>query len=114
MPNIVVLGSGMAGFGAAYRLHGAGITPVMYDKNCYYGGHTTSFRYDTNFVFDVGPHISFTKDPRIQALFADSVDERFQSIQIELNNYWRGYLPRHPGQLHFYCLPNHVVVKIIS
>ena len=61
-PNIVVLGTGMAGFGAAYRLHSEGITPVMYDKNAYYGGHTTSFRYETGFLFDVGPHISFTKD----------------------------------------------------
>ena len=73
MPNIIVLGSGMAGFGAAYRLHAEGITPVMYDKNNYHGGHTASFRYDSGFLFDVGPHISFTKDPRIQDLFADSV-----------------------------------------
>ena len=65
-PNIVVLGTGMAGFGAAYRLHSEGITPVMYDKNAYYGGHTASFRYETGFLFDVGPHISFTKDTRIQ------------------------------------------------
>jgi protoporphyrinogen oxidase len=41
-PNVVVLGSGMGGFGAAYRLHAEGMTPTMYDKNSYYGGHTTS------------------------------------------------------------------------
>ncbi len=28
-PNIIVLGTGMAGFGAAYRLHAEGIAPVM-------------------------------------------------------------------------------------
>ncbi|HTX76837.1 MAG TPA: NAD(P)-binding protein, partial [Terracidiphilus sp.] len=61
MPNIVVLGSGMAGYGAAHRLHAEGIAPVMYDKNPYYGGHTASFRNDAGFLFDVGPHISFTK-----------------------------------------------------
>ena len=27
-------------------LHAEGITPVMYDKNSYYGGHTASFRYE--------------------------------------------------------------------
>jgi len=37
-PNIVVLGTGMAGFGAAYRLHAEGIAPAMYDKNNYHGG----------------------------------------------------------------------------
>ena len=84
MPNIVVLGSGMAGFGAAYRLHAEGVTPVMYDKNAYYGGHTASFRSDSGFLFDIGPHISFTKDPRIQEIFAESVDQRYETIQIKL------------------------------
>ena len=70
MPTIIVLGTGMAAFGAAYRLHAEGLTPVMYDKNAYHGGHTASFRSDSGFLFDVGPHISFTKDPRIQDLLA--------------------------------------------
>ena len=113
-PNIVVLGTGMAGFGAAHRLHSEGITPVMYDKNAYYGGHTASFRYETGFLFDVGPHISFTKDPRIQELFADSVEQRFETIQINLNNYWRGHWPLHPVQLHMHGLPEDVIVKVIS
>jgi protoporphyrinogen oxidase len=114
MPNIVVLGTGMAGFGAAYRLNRAGIMPIMYDRNGYHGGHTTSFRYDTNFVFDQGPHISFTKDPRIQDLFADSVDQRYETVQINLNNYWCGYWPRHPVQLHLHGLPEEVIVKVIA
>ncbi len=114
MPNIVVLGSGMAGFGAAYRLHAEGITPVMYDKNSYHGGHTASFRSDTGFLFDVGPHISFTKDTRIQEIFADSVDQQYETIQINLNNYWRGYWPQHPVQVHLHGLPEDVIVKVIK
>ena len=114
MPNVVILGSGMAGFGAAYRLHAQGLTPVMYDKNAYHGGHTASFRSDSGFVFDVGPHISFTKDPRIQGLFADSVDQQYETVQINLNNYWRGHWPRHPVQLHLHGLPEDVIVKVIA
>jgi protoporphyrinogen oxidase len=113
-PNIVVLGSGMAGFGAAHRLHAEGIAPVMYDKNAYYGGHTASFRYESGFLFDVGPHISFTKDSRIQELFAESVDHRYETIQINLNNYWRGYWPLHPVQLHLHGLPEDMIVKVIT
>jgi protoporphyrinogen oxidase len=113
-PNIVVLGTGMAGFGAAYRLHSEGIAPVMYDKNGYHGGHTASFRFDNGFVFDIGPHISFTKDPRVQDLFAESVDQQFESLQINLNNYWRGYWPQHPVQLHLHGLPEDVIVKVIN
>jgi len=104
----------MAGFGAAYRLQAEGITPVMYDKNSYYGGHTASFRYETGFLFDVGPHISFTKDPRIQEIFADSVDQQYETIQINLNNYWRGYWPLHPVQLHLFGMPEDLIVKVIS
>ena len=113
-PNIVVIGSGMAAFGAAYHLHQEGIAPVLYDKNGYYGGHTMSFRYDSGFLFDIGPHISFTKDTRIQELLAESVGGRYETLQINLNNYWRGYWPTHPVQLHLHGLPEETIVKVIS
>ena len=113
-PNFVVLGSGMAGFGAARRLHAEGITPIMFDKNSYHGGHTTSFKNEAGFIFDMGPHISYTKDPRIQEIFADSVDQRYETIQIYLNNYWRGHWPQHPVQLHLHGLPHDLVIKVIS
>jgi protoporphyrinogen oxidase len=114
MPNIVILGSGMGGLGAAYRLHNEGITPVMYEKNSYPGGQTATLRYDNGFLFDFGPHISFTKDPRIQELFAESVDQRYEKIQINLNNFWRGFWPKHPVQVHLHGLPEDVIVKVIS
>jgi protoporphyrinogen oxidase len=86
----------------------------MYDKNAYHGGHTASFRHNGGFLFDIGPHISFTKDPRIQELFADSVDQQYQTVQIHLNNYWRGYWPQHPVQLHLHGLPEDVILKVIA
>jgi protoporphyrinogen oxidase len=113
-PTIVVLGTGMAGFGAAHRLHAEGISPIMYDKNTYHGGHTASFRFENGFLFDMGPHISFTKDTRFQDLLADSVDQQYETIQIKLNNYWRGYWPTHPVQLHLHGLPEDLIVKVIS
>jgi protoporphyrinogen oxidase len=112
--NIVVLGSGMAGFGAAHRLHAEGITPTMYDKNSYHGGHTASFRFESGFLFDLGPHISFSKDPRIQQLFAESVNQEYETVQISLNNYWKGYWPKHPVQLHLHGLPEDTIVKVIN
>ena len=112
--NVAVLGSGMGGFGAAHRLHAEGIRAVLYDQHDYYGGHTASFRHDGGWVFDQGPHISFTKDARIQELFARNVDGRFETIQIHLNNYWRGHWPTHPVQLHLHGLPEDLIVKIIA
>ncbi len=114
MPNIAVLGSGMAGLGAAYRLHAEGIRPVIYDKNHYYGGHTASFKNDLDFIFDDGPHVSFTDDKRIQELLADSVDQQYEMVQIYLNNYWRGYWPQHPVQTHLHGLPEDIIVKVIA
>jgi len=114
MSDVVVLGTGMAGFGAAYRLHAEGVTPVMYDKNSYHGGHTASFRCEPGFLFDIGPHISYTKDPRIQNLFAESVDQQYETLQIYLNNYWSGSWPQHPVQLHLHGLPEDVIIKVIN
>src|SRR5215467_11959956 len=114
MPDVAILGSGMAGFGAAYRLRAEGIAATIYDKNSYHGGHTASFRDGSGFLFDEGPHISFTKDSRIQELLADSVDQHYETVQINLNNYWRGYWPQHPVQLHLHGLPEDVVVRVIA
>lgn len=114
MASIVILGTGMAGFGASFRLHAEGIRPVVYDKNSYYGGHTASFRGEQGFLFDQGPHISFTKDLRIQDLFAGYVEQKYESVQINLNNYWRGIRITHPVQLHLNALPRDLIVEIVA
>ncbi len=114
MTNIVVLGSGMAGFGAATYLRSNGIRPVLYDQAPFFGGHTASFRDPQGFLFDQGPHISFTKDPRIQALFARYVDEKYEAVQVKLDNYWQGLRLTHPVQLHLNGLPHDLIVEIIS
>ena len=104
----------MGALGAANRLSAEGMRPVLYDRNSYVGGHTASFRHEGGFLFDIGPHISFTKDERIQELFAESVGGRYETIQIRLNNYWHGHWPVHPVQLHLHGLPEDVVIKVIE
>ncbi len=104
----------MAGFGAASFLHRKDIRPVVYDKNSYYGGHTASFRDKNGFLFDQGPHISFTKDVRIQNLFAGYVDQKYEAVQVKLDNYWRGLRLTHPVQLHLNGLPKDLIVEIIA
>ena len=114
MEKIVVLGTGMAGCGAAYRLRAEGRRAILYDRNPYFGGHTASFQHPEGFLFDIGPHISFTKDARIQELFAENVGQKYETVQIHLSNYWRGYWPTHPVQMHLHGLPDDVVVKVIA
>ncbi len=87
MSAIAILGTGMAALGAAYRLRSESGT-VLYDENPYAGGHTATTRHPTGFLFDKGPHVSFTKDERIQGLFAESVKGEYEAVQYSLNNYW--------------------------
>ncbi len=104
----------MAGFGAAHKLNAEGLRPVLYDQAGHFGGHTSSFRDAKGFLFDLGPHISFTKDPRIQELFAKYVDEKYEAVQVKLDNYWRGLTLTHPVQLHLNGLPPDLIVEIVT
>ncbi|HJY42667.1 MAG TPA: FAD-dependent oxidoreductase [Steroidobacteraceae bacterium] len=113
MNNVVVIGSGMAGYGAATVLHTQGQRPVVYEKSPYYGGHTASF-VDKGFLFDLGPHISFTKDERIQKLLAGHVDNKYEALQVKLDNYWKGLRLTHPVQLHLHGLPHDLIIEVIT
>jgi len=92
--KIAVIGSGLGGFGAAHRLRAEGIETVLYEKNNYHGGHTAS--YDLGgFIFDEGPHVSFTREERIRRIFSDSVKGRYENVDARVNNYWQGFWIRH-------------------
>jgi protoporphyrinogen oxidase len=113
MSNVCVIGTGMAGYGAAHRLTAAGVRPVLFDKKGHYGGHTASFVYDGKFTFDEGPHVSFTKHERLQELFADNVDGQYETLHTKVNNYWKGYWIKHPAQVNLHGLPPELVVNCI-
>ena len=114
MKPVAILGTGMAGFGAAHALNEAGFPFICYDRNPYYGGHTWSFRYDNGFVFDEGGHISFTKHAHIRDLLARNIDGRHEERQLKIDNYWHGHRIRHPVQCNLRGLPNDLIVKIIK
>jgi protoporphyrinogen oxidase len=112
-PAVIVLGSGMAALGAASHVADAGEPVVMYDANVYPGGHTATFSLGA-FLFDDGPHVSFTKDERIRDLLARNVDGAFEDVKALINNYWHGTWIPHPVQMHLHGLPVDLVVPIIS
>lgn len=112
--SVVVLGSGMAGLGASWRLRQEGAPHALYDANPHPGGHTASHQSSEGFIFDEGPHISFTKDTRIQDLFSANVGGDYQVINAKVNNYWQGHWVKHPAQCNLHGLPTDLVVKIIT
>jgi len=113
MSDICVIGTGMAGYGAAHRLTEAGVRPVMFDKKDHYGGHTASVVVDGKYTFDEGPHVSFTKHERLQELFADSIDGQYETLHTKVNNYWKGHWVKHPAQVNLYGLPPDLIVNVI-
>lgn len=113
MERVAILGSGMAGWGAAHRLHQEGVPSITYDKNGYHGGHTASFKHASGFIFDEGPHVSFTKHERLQKLFAESVKEKYEVIHARPNNYWKGHWIKHPAICNLSGLPTDLVVNCL-
>lgn len=114
MKKVHIIGSGMAGLGAAHCLSENSIESVMLEKNAHFGGHTASHEFKEGFVFDEGPHISFTRNARIKNLLADAVEGNYREVSARVNNYWQGHWIKHPAQCNLYGLPTELVVKIIQ
>jgi protoporphyrinogen oxidase len=112
--GFVVLGSGMAGLGASHYLSEQGVTPYLYEARPTPGGHTSTHFYGDGFTFDEGPHISFTSDPRIQALFEHAVGGEFERLKAYVNNYWKGHWIKHPAQVNLHGLPEDLIVRCIT
>lgn len=113
MEKVSILGTGMAGFGAAYALECQGVPAVCYDKTPYYGGHTFTIARD-GFHFDEGGHISFTKDDRIRHLLAANVQGDYQEPRLQIDNYWHGHRITHPVQCNLNALPTELTVRILT
>jgi protoporphyrinogen oxidase len=113
-PEIAIIGAGMAGFGATYQLSQQKLRPVIYDERDRVGGHTCTYKFDDGFIFDDGPHISFTEDKRFQEILAESVDQKFERIKSYVNNYWQGHWIKHPAHVNLYGLPTDLIVKCVK
>jgi len=107
------MGAGMAGFGASHKLNENNIKSMIFEKQNHHGGMASSFTID-GFTFDTGPHISFTKDEQIQQLWAESVKNEYETLDVTVNNYWKGHWIKHPAQVNLHNLPVDMVVKILK
>ena len=114
MTNVVVLGSGMAAWGAWQRLQAEGISPAVFDKNDFAGGHTASFHSGNGFVFDDGPHISFTEIEEVQDTLAEAVDQEYETLNARVDNWYEGTWVKHPAIAYLHALPEDLIVKILS
>jgi protoporphyrinogen oxidase len=102
MKQISILGAGISGLSTSFhvghdRCH-------IYEAKSHYGGHVHSFVRD-GFTWDDGPHVLFTDNEYVNALFADGVDGEFEERAPEITNYYKGSWIDHPAQSNLYQIP---------
>ncbi|MBI4356144.1 MAG: FAD-dependent oxidoreductase [Candidatus Omnitrophica bacterium] len=108
---VVIVGAGLAGLSAAYHLRQYGMASLLYDKEDRAGGHTRSHAHE-GFIFDEGPHVSFTKDAYVQELFAKSAGTYHEFLSTQLN-YYHGAWLKHPALCHLHGLPVETVERCL-
>jgi protoporphyrinogen oxidase len=102
MGKTIILGAGLAGLSVSYHLGHQNCVVLEGEKRM--GGHIRSRAVD-GFVWDEGPHVSFTKNSYVKDLFAESVGDEFEQFEATVGNYFRGSWIDHPAQVALHQLP---------
>lgn len=98
----LILGGGLAGLSASYHIgHNHCLILEATDRPF---GHIKNTSLN-GFTFDQGPHVSFTKDPYVIKLFAESVNGEFQEYPVRTRNFFKGHWIDHPAQSNLYQIP---------
>lgn len=103
----VILGAGIAGIGAAYKL---GSSSIIYEARNSIGGHCDNFLLN-GFRFDYAVHLSFTTNQTVRNIF-DMVP--YHTHNPLAKNYSDGYWTKHPLQNNMFPLPIHEKIEIIK
>ncbi len=100
--NFKILGSGLAGLATSFHLKDGACE--IFEKNDYAGGHIHS-ELVNGFVFDEGPHVSFTKHEYVKNLFAENIANDFFEYPVETINFYKGFWIPHPAQSNLFAIP---------
>ena len=109
---ILVLGAGIAGLGAAYKLSGNNQQVIVLEKDETYGGLCGNFTIE-GFRFDRFVHFSFAKDEEVNDIFAKGSPEIYRHKPNPFNLY-HGLWIKHPAQNNLFPLPKEEKEKIIA
>ncbi len=104
----------MAGYGAARKFKEAKITTDLFEKETHIGGHCASYIFDDKWIFDDGPHISFSKSQRVKDIFSKNIDNDYREFEAKVDNYWKGRWIKHPAQINLHGLPPEFNAQILQ
>ena len=105
--NTIILGAGIAGIGAGYKL---GNKATIYEERNSYGGLCDNFTIE-GFRFDYAVHLSFTQDETVRSIINQTLYFTHNPISL---NYCDGYWVKHPVQNNTFSLPVEERVNIIK
>jgi protoporphyrinogen oxidase len=113
-PEIVIIGAGPAGLGAAYRLHELGYQNwILYEKSDHVGGHAASHVDEKGFLWDEGGHVIFSHYPYFDRLIDEAlgkeVHECVRESWIVCGDSWVPY----PFQNNLRHMPKEVQVRCL-
>lgn len=112
MREVIILGAGISGIAAADHALKHNLSVKLFDKNPYLGGHTYSHN-NNGFIFDEGPHISFTKNTKVKEIFAQSVKNQFLEQRARISNIWKTSWVKHPAQCNLNELPHDIKLNCV-
>ena len=113
--NIVIIGAGPTGLGAAYRLKELGYKNFhMYDRNAHLGGLASSFTDSAGFTWDIGGHVMFSHYKYYDQCFEDLMGDDFQlnmrECWVRMFDTWVPY----PFQNNIRYLPKEVCCECLT
>jgi len=108
--NVVIIGAGIAGLSASYRLRKEGIASKIYESRSTYGGLLDNITKD-GFRFDRAIHLSFADQPEVRRIFDKTP---YYIHNPESSNFDREYWLKHPVQNNLSPLPVEEKINLIK
>ncbi|MDB3957866.1 NAD(P)-binding protein [Opitutales bacterium] len=109
--NTTIIGAGLAGLSCSYHL--GHDKCLIFEKNTYTGGHIFS-HFHNGYVWDEGPHVSFTENEYVQKLFYDSVNGELNEFECNVSNWYQDSWIPHPAQSNLYAIPEPLRSKCLK
>ncbi len=113
--NVLILGAGPTGLGAAYHLNKLGHTEwQLFERNSHVGGLSASFLDDESFTWDIGGHVLFSHydyfDKAVAEALGDAYYEHQRESWIRILQTWVPY----PFQNNVRYLPDQALKQCVD
>ena len=105
------MGAGLSGLSASYHLGHDKCLILERKKRIY--GHVNSYKLN-NYTWDIGPHVSFTKNDYVQKLFSTNIKDEYFEWDAKISNYYSGYWIKHPVQMNLSQVPEPLRTECLS